>query len=237
MPSKAHLTRSHSNSKSRAKNDWRRREEISLLSSRALLRFDAYICVGFSTALRGFSIALFSYPSFSFISQLYSSFFSRRARRRRPNPSLFDFLSFRYNTKKRVLLLLILLSRSSSRRSLCLLLLLFLFCLFVLPSSFHSFRPFHRRHDPFSNDPLEPRTFVPRPVNNSFPPLARGEEEERHQTLHRNAASPEAHDRHDDCCTRVSSRPTISVVVLDVKVAQQKSLLFKARGYGREAFS
>ena len=26
MPSKAHLTRSHSNSKSRAKNDWRRRE-------------------------------------------------------------------------------------------------------------------------------------------------------------------------------------------------------------------
>ena len=176
-----------------------------------------------------------------YIAALYSSFFSLEGNRPNPFSFRFSLLSLYIITRKRIMVLLLLLllllllpSRSSSRRcSLRLLLLLFLFRLFVvLPSSFlssfHSFRPFHRRHDPFSNDrhAFEPRTLFPRPVHKSFPPCARGEEEERHHTLQRHAAPPEAHDRHDDDCTRVSSRPISVVVVLDVKVAQQKSLLF-----------
>jgi len=155
----------------------RRREEISLLSSRAraLLRFDAYTCVGFfyGTTRVLYCFVFLSLVLIYYIAALYSSFFSRSKETvvSKPISSLFDFLSF---TKK---------TRSSSRRrrawcSLRLLFLLFLFCLFVVglqTSSFHSFRPFHRRQkDPFSNDrhAFEPRTFLPRPMRQSFPPLA-----------------------------------------------------------------
>ena len=188
----------------------RRREEISLLSSRAraLLRFDAYTCVGFfyGTTRVLYCFVFLSLVLIYYIAALYSSFFSRSKETvvSKPISSLFDFLSF---TKK---------TRSSSRRrrawcSLRLLFLLFLFCLFVVglqTSSFHSFRPFHRRQkDPFSNDrhAFEPRTFLPRPMRQSFPPLAQREEEERHHALQRHAAAPEAHDRHSSSSYASSS--------------------------------
>ena len=85
----------------------RRREEISLLSSRAraLLRFDAYTCVGFfyGTTRVLYCFVFLSLVLIYYIAALYSSFFSFSSK---PISSLFDFLSFRYYAlqKKRVLL-------------------------------------------------------------------------------------------------------------------------------------
>ena len=189
----------------KSREEWGVGEKRFLFSRRARARcYDSMHihALVFSTALRGFSIALFSYPSFSFIISQLSTHLSFRARRKPwcPNPSrLFSIFSPFVTThyKKNAFFF----ASSSWWCSLRLLFLLFLFCLFVvgLPSSsFHSFRPFHRRHDPFSNDrhAFEPRTCVPRPMRQSFPPLAQREEEERHHALQRHAAAPEAHDRH-----------------------------------------
>ena len=162
----------------KSREEWGVGEKRFLFSrrARALLRFDAYTCVGFfyGTTRVLYCFVFLSLVLIYYIAALYSSFFSRSKETvvSKPISSLFDFLSF---TKK---------TRSSSRRrrrawcSLRLLFLLFLFCLFVVglqTSSFHSFRPFHRRQkDPFSNDrhAFEPRTFLPRPMRQSFPPLA-----------------------------------------------------------------
>ena len=99
----------------KSREEWGVGEKRFLFSRRARARcYDSMHihALVFSTALRGFSIALFSYPSFSFIISQLSTHLSFRARRKpssKPISSLFDFLSFRYLrvTKK---------TRSSSRR-------------------------------------------------------------------------------------------------------------------------
>ena len=205
MPSKAHLTRSHSNSKSHAKNGASARRDFSSLVARA--RVVTIRCIYmrwfFLRHYAGSLLLCFPIPRSHLLyrSSLLIFLFALEGNRGVQTHLVsfrFSLLSLLRITKK---------TRSSSRRrrrawcSLRLLFLLFLFCLFVVglqTSSFHSFRPFHRRHDPVSNDrhAFEPRTFCPRPMRQSFPPLAQREEEERHHALQRHAAAPEAHDRH-----------------------------------------
>ena len=176
MPSKAHLTRSHSNSKSHAKNGASARRDFSSLVARA--RVVTIRCIYmrwfFLRHYAGSLLLCFPIPRSHLLyrsSLLIFLFALKETVVSKPISSLFDFLLLYEKT------------RSSSRRrrawcSLRLLFLLFLFCLFVVglqTSSFHSFRPFHRRQkDPFSNDrhAFEPRTFLPRPMRQSFPPLA-----------------------------------------------------------------
>ena len=97
----------------KSREEWGVGEKRFLFSRRARARcYDSMHihALVFSTALRGFSIALFSYPSFSFIISQLSTHLSFRARRKPwcPNPSrLFSifspFVTYALQ-KKRVLL-------------------------------------------------------------------------------------------------------------------------------------
>ena len=92
----------------KSREEWGVGEKRFLFSRRARARcYDSMHihALVFSTALRGFSIALFSYPSFSFIISQLSTHLSFRARRKPwcPNPSRL-FSIFSPLRKKRVLL-------------------------------------------------------------------------------------------------------------------------------------
>ena len=92
----------------KSREEWGVGEKRFLFSRRARARcYDSMHihALVFSTALRGFSIALFSYPSFSFIISQLSTHLSFRARRKPwcPNPSRL-FSIFSPLQKKRVLL-------------------------------------------------------------------------------------------------------------------------------------
>ena len=99
----------------KSREEWGVGEKRFLFSRRARARcYDSMHihALVFSTALRGFSIALFSYPSFSFIISQLSTHLSFRARRKPwcPNPSRL-FSIFSPLRKKRVLLRVVVVER------------------------------------------------------------------------------------------------------------------------------